>query len=297
MTEPNAGAGEFDPLYVEARRVLLDALFALKVHGSAIIVVGAQAIYLRTAASDMSIAPYTIDGDLAIDPTLLRDNPKLDVTMKDAGFTLRTQPGGNIEPGTWVVGVDVGGKSEVVPVDLIVPKLVAFNGGRRGALLGPHGNKAARKIPGLEAVLVDHSPMYIGSLDPGDTRFIRVEVAGVTALLVAKAHKLHDRVNQARSHRLKDKDASDVLRIMQTTLAQQVGLTLAQLSRNEISGQVTRDALSYLDELFGRRGCPGIEMATRALSLAMDADTVELICTTYIAGIRAETGKSASKSV
>ena len=36
----------FDPRYVVARRVLLDALFALKPHGAAFIVVGAQAVYL-----------------------------------------------------------------------------------------------------------------------------------------------------------------------------------------------------------------------------------------------------------
>ena len=32
-------------------------------------------------------------------------------------------------------------------------------------------------------------------------------------------------------------------------------------------------------------------MAARALSLAMDAATVEVICTTYIAGIRAVSGE------
>lgn len=43
-----------DPRYVAARRVLLDALTALAVHLRAIIVVGAQAIYLRTRSADLS---------------------------------------------------------------------------------------------------------------------------------------------------------------------------------------------------------------------------------------------------
>jgi hypothetical protein len=38
---------------------------------------------------------------------------------------------------------------------------------------------------------------------------------------------------------------------------------------------------------------PGIDMAARALTLAMDTDTVEVICTTHIGGIRAVTGDSA----
>lgn len=293
MTESPGGVGGFDPLYVEARRVLLDALFALRAHGSAIIVAGAQAIYLRTGPSDASVAPYTTDGDLAIDPSLLGDDPKLEPTMEGAGFTLKAQPGGHIEPGIWIVEVNIEGKPDVMPVDLIVPEGAASSAGRRGARLGPHGKRAARQIPGLEAVLVDHSPMVIASLDPADNQSIEAEVAGVAALLVAKAHKLHDRVDQGRPHRLKDKDASDVVRIMQTTLPQQVGQTLAQLSHDEIAGQPTQDALQYLDELFGRRGRPGIDMAARALSLTMDADTVEVICTTYIAGIRAATGDSA----
>ena len=293
MSDSRGDVSGFDPLYVEARRVLLDALFALQAHGSAIIVAGAQAIYLRTGASDMSVAPYTTDSDLAIDPSLLGDDPELEPTMENAGFTLKTQPGGHIEPGIWIVEVDIEGKPEVIPVDLIVPEGATSGSGRRGARLGPHGKRAARQIPGLEAVLVDHSPMVVASLDPSDRRSIEVEVAGVGALLVAKAHKLHDRVDQGKPHRLDDKDASDVVRIMQTTVPAQVGKTLTQLSGDEIAGQPTHDALRYLDELFARRGRPGIDMAARALSLAMDADTVEFICTTYLAGIRAATGDSA----
>jgi hypothetical protein len=50
-----------DPRYVAARRVLLDALDALRPHRNALVVVGAQAIYLRTGAGDIGIAPYTTD--------------------------------------------------------------------------------------------------------------------------------------------------------------------------------------------------------------------------------------------
>ena len=49
-----------DPRYVQARRVLLDALFALAPYGAAIIVAGAQAIYLHTGDADFAIAPFTI---------------------------------------------------------------------------------------------------------------------------------------------------------------------------------------------------------------------------------------------
>lgn len=50
-----------DPRYVAARKVLLDALFALQPHGKAVIVVGAQAIDLRTGMNDVGIAPDKTD--------------------------------------------------------------------------------------------------------------------------------------------------------------------------------------------------------------------------------------------
>jgi hypothetical protein len=62
-----------DPLYVAARRVLLDALEALAPHGDAVVIVGAQAIYLRTGDGDLTVAPYTTDGDLALDPSRLTE--------------------------------------------------------------------------------------------------------------------------------------------------------------------------------------------------------------------------------
>jgi hypothetical protein len=48
--------GELDPLYVAARRVLLDALEALGVQRDAVILVGAQAIYLYTGSIEFAIA-------------------------------------------------------------------------------------------------------------------------------------------------------------------------------------------------------------------------------------------------
>jgi hypothetical protein len=59
--------GAPDAVYIQARRVLLDALEALDEHRSALVLVGAQAIYLRTGEGGLAVAPYTIDGDIAPD--------------------------------------------------------------------------------------------------------------------------------------------------------------------------------------------------------------------------------------
>ena len=51
--------GAPDPEYVLARRVLLDALQALGEQWSAVVLVGAQAIYLHTGDAELAVASYT----------------------------------------------------------------------------------------------------------------------------------------------------------------------------------------------------------------------------------------------
>ncbi|MDA8039667.1 MAG: hypothetical protein M0Z69_11015 [Actinomycetota bacterium] len=271
-----------DPRFVVARRALLNALLALAPHRSAIVVAGAQAIYLRTGDADFAITPFTIDGDVAINPSLLGADPRLEAAMRQANFELTVRESGHEEPGIWVTPVIIDGKPDFVSVDLIVPEAVAPGRGRRAARLPGHGDRSTRRLVGLEGALVDHSPMLISSLDAGDTRSVTTEVAGPAALLVAKAHKIRDRVEAGRPGRIKDKDASDIVRLMQTTSPGELACVFATLLADQVSSEATQQGLRYLRELFGRRGRRGIAMASNALRLAMDRDTVEVICTTYI---------------
>ena len=224
-----------DPEYVEARRVLLDALTALASHSAALVVAGAQAVYLRTGDSDIAVAPYTTDGDLAVDPASLAPDPAIEAAMRAAGFELSIKRG-HAEPGIWVTSAVINGKQVLIPVDLIVPEGFAPPGGRRGARLGPHGNRAARRALGLEAALVDKSPITVSALNPADYRSVTVDVAGVAALMVAKAHKLHDRIVSGRPDRQDDKDAADGFRMMQVTSPATVGSTLVGLLEHPIAG-------------------------------------------------------------
>jgi hypothetical protein len=146
---PRPLAPDLDPRHVAARGVLLDALAALAPHGDAVIIAGAQAIYLRTAGlADIAVAPFTTDGDLALDPSLLGREPVLEMMMQEAGFDLQTTVDGHVEPGIWQIVVPIAGIEAAVPIDLIVPEGVATGGGRRGARLGPHGKRAARRLVG-----------------------------------------------------------------------------------------------------------------------------------------------------
>ncbi len=52
---------------------------------------------------------------------------------------------------------------------------------------------------------MDHGPFEISALESADDRRVTANVAGEAALLVAKLHKLHDRVESDRDDRLDDK--------------------------------------------------------------------------------------------
>lgn len=62
-----------DPLYVRARNALLDAVDALAEQLDAVVLVGAQAIYLHTGYADFAVAEYTTDADFCVAPADLSD--------------------------------------------------------------------------------------------------------------------------------------------------------------------------------------------------------------------------------
>ena len=272
---------EVDPLYAEARSVLLDALEALRPHLDAIVVVGAQAVYIRTGPIDIPIAPFTTDGDLALDPTRLDDEPYLIEMMGGAGF--RLEPTQKPEPGIWVTTRVVAGKDVDLPIDLIVPNDLAAKGGRRGARLGPHGKLAARKIPGLEAAVIDNSTLRIESLTKDDDRVIKAKVAGPTALLVAKAIKIQERLEDARRpDRVLDKDAGDAYRLMQTSNPEGCARKAAELVEHAVAGESIRSGVESLIKQFQAPGSPGTSMATRYFQAAVPEDRVRAVCTGFI---------------
>lgn len=196
-----------EPLYVAARGVLLDALDALGEQREALILAGAQAIYIHTGAADVAVAEFTSDADLVVVPDQLKAHPRLSDAMERAQF--RSGP----QPGSWLCERTVSGIPTTIPVDLLVPEAVAGTG-RRAARLGEHGDRTGRRVRGLEGALVDHSVMRLNALDADDRRECDIQVAGPSALLIAKLHKLADRSGERDARRLKDKDALDVLRLL-----------------------------------------------------------------------------------
>src|SRR4051812_45933076 len=276
-----AGEAAPDPEYIAARRVLLDALEALGEQRDAVVVAGAQAIYLRAGAAVLPIADLTTDADLALDPAHLSPVPDLEALLKKGGFE-HVEHNGSLEPGSWQTDVILRDKPVKIPLDLIVPS-GAGGGGRRSAELGPHGKRVARRSAGLEAALVDNTPMTITALDSADGRSTVARVASLPALLIAKSYKISDRIRAGVEDRTYDKDASDVVRIMQAMRAGAMAATLAELQADPRAGISTELGIVHFEQLFGRRDGEGIAMAIRALRQAMPEDRVRALCLAYAA--------------
>jgi hypothetical protein len=144
---------------------------------------------------------------------------------------------------------------------------------------------ATRWAVGLEAALVDHSTMTITALDLADTRAVTVEVAGLAAMLVAKTHKISDRLADKKPDRLSDKDAADVYRIMQHARPTDLGTTLRELRSHPMAGSVTANALDLMRDLFGTRRGDAIAMAQRSLALAVPEEQIATVSVAFTASL------------
>ena len=255
-------APQYEEEYVNARTVLLDALDALGDHRSSAILVGAQAIYIHAGEATFGMVPYTTDADIAINPRWLNKKPPIEQAMKNAGFRHGEQPG------IWL-GTDN------IQVDLLVPESVG-GPGRRSARLEGHSKRTARKVDGLEGVLVENQIETIGSFREGDDRRFNIRVAGPAALLVAKLYKVWER--RAEPRRLENKDAADIFRLLQAIPTDKLAAGLAKLRSGPISATVSAKALDFLQRLFGETEGLGIKLLRAAVEGLDDPDVAAASC-------------------
>jgi len=89
---------------------------------------------------------------------------------------------------------------------------------------------------------------------------------GPSALLVAKIHKIGERVGA--QDRVRDKDALDVLRLLRAVEPEDMADRLRTLARSPLSADVTAEALELLPTLFGGPDSEGVLMAVRAAGQA-----------------------------
>jgi hypothetical protein len=226
---------------------------------------------VHTGTLELAVAEFTTDGDLTIDPALLRDVPEIESAMHAAHFRRGKRVG------SWVIDRDIDGVPTEVEIDLMVPEAVGGSG-RRAARLPGHAKEVARKARGLEAALVDKHTTVVTALDAADVRSFAIAVAGPAALLIAKLHKVSERVSERGQRRLDDKDALDVLRLLQATGAGNLAGVLVRLLGTDLTSDVAREAVTAIKVLFGDPRAAGSQMAERAVGALAPADEVAGSC-------------------
>jgi len=196
--------------------------------------------------------------------------------LAEAMERARFAPGG--QPGIWLATRDVDSVLTTIPVDLLVPEAVAGGGGRRAARLGDHGDRTGRRARGLEGALVDYDIQTLRALTTDDPRAFDVRVAGPSALLVAKVHKISDRNQEPQARRVADKDGLDVLRLLRGIDSRRFADGLSRLRRESVSAEVTGEAITLLADLFGSARALGTQMAVRATERLEDPTVIGESC-------------------
>lgn len=213
------GYGDLEIEIVTSRRALIDVITGLIDQREALTVLGGHAV-IEVTQGVPALPPddTTRDGDLGVIPQLLGDAPNLSARMTELGYeTARPE-----RPGVWSPITqrdrDIHDRDSV---DLIAPMALARDGltstrSIRAARVGAHGKRAVSATRGTELSIIDREWRTLRSFDGGPT--VEAYVAGPSALMCAKAYKIHDRLDptelRRNADRLRTKDFADLYRLL-----------------------------------------------------------------------------------
>ena len=130
----------------------------------------------------------------------------------------------------------------------------------------PHGRTSARKTKGLEAAVVDYDWLSVSELGRDGRRAVTAKVAGPAALLIAKTHKIAERMGDAG--RSQDKDAHDVYRLLRATETSDLVQRFTVVAQDERARDVVLEGLLLFQELFAG----GSESAAARMAGAAEAE-------------------------
>jgi hypothetical protein len=249
--------------YAISRDTLIEALQALRrLSAEGFVLVGAQAVYLRSPGIELPFPAFTLDGDVVVDPRKVRRPRAILESLEAAGFTLRGHGGLYHRKNA---SIDTQRATEI---DLFVP--ARFNSDFE--LQGYNSRDAAAVMSqeGLELAIVDHSPLLLDAIGEKRSPLV-VEVAGPTALVVAKAWKLGERYAQGNEEFSSvAKDVLDVYRLLQASGAEEIGAALQAVPREPRYLEPARKAAGYLEEILTGNG-PGTALLYELLGEETEA--------------------------
>lgn len=274
-----------DPEIVRSRRLLIDVITALSEHREALTVLGAHGVIEMTQGiRDVPPGDSTRDGDLGVTPSLLLPLPRLAAVMESLGFEQEYTD----RPGIWSpVAQHHLNIHQRDTIDLIAPYAVSFPEGtrrpRRGARVGEHGKNSVSATPGTELTTIDRELVEVRSFD--DDPGVQAYVAAPAALLCAKAHKLHDRMDVTElarnAARLRPKDFADVYRLVLAIEPEHAAEVFARGVATERIGEAVAAGRGYLIEVLSDENYVASQVADAWQDSTREAEFAE-----YVAGWR-----------
>jgi hypothetical protein len=240
--------------YVWARRSIIALVGdVLSEHRRALTLVGGQAVILRTIDRH-GVNLSTEDADFALTPSLVASDPRIEDALTQAGFVPRSDS----RPGLWgrsPYTSPTGRTAFAERIDLDVPAALSGNESPRRRSVAAtlrHGRGAATVARGLELAVYDRSLMTVSDLeDPALS--VEVYVAGVPALIMAKAFKIGERLFDSGRY-FRDKDAADLFALMGSAAPAAVAETFSEYSDDPAIGVSVQAGIAYLVRLLADAG-------------------------------------------
>jgi len=213
------------------------------------VLVGAQAVYLRTADLQLTVPPYTFDADLCVDPRRFPNARSIYRALVGAGFELRSR-----EAGLFRYADAPEPYALAARVDILVPELFAH----RWSLEGYRRDDAfaAMSQPGLELTLTDNTLLAVPPLEGvADDRTLTMRVAGPMSLLVAKGWKIGERYEQGPDAFAEvEKDVVDIYRLLVATQLDDLRGAVAAMPKDEPIREVARKGAAHVSALCTNNG-------------------------------------------
>ena len=225
--------------YAISRRTLVDAVVALQALSPVgFVLVGAHAVHLRAPENELGLPALTFDGDVAVHPKHVPESRAVRIRLAEIGFDLRELQSGLYERPQ--AHVDV---RRATRIDVFVPAAFEYAWSAEG-----YDARAAMVQPGLEACLVDRSPMELTTLDDGGPQLTAiVPVAGIVALLAAKGWKIGERYEQGpEAFADVRKDIGDIYRLLRASDIAENAATLRVLGDDRLVRESVRTGVRHL---------------------------------------------------
>ena len=122
--------------------------------------------------------------------------------------------------------------------------------------------------------MISRDPIVIADLGDGDDRAYSIHVARPAALLIAKTHKLAERLYANDLTGLSNKDAFDIFRLIRAVDSDELAADVVAIGKEPVAATVTHEAIIRFREMFETPDGTGTRLVAQHVEGLEDHDTI-----------------------